>query len=135
MIVDTPLYIKEGDGKRTRYRQWGCVYNVGALQLGATMVVVGNGVRSYTRLLDTDEQRACMLAVLDGAEEAIRNAIHEHTVHTLLGDVTDEQRELWERLQNTGFHHSRITSVSPSALIDAIRNYLKSEMEARNADK
>lgn len=95
------LYIKKG----RRYKPWGMVYDLSGLPKGSHLVVVKPG--SQSMLYNVEPDRAALLAAMREASEAMIDAMREASeLQPKQAPITQEQRDLLDKLKATGFNAS-----------------------------
>lgn len=98
---DETLYIKKG----RRYKPWGMIYALGGLPQGTHLVVVKPG--SQSMLYNVEPDRAALLAAMREATEAMIDAMREASeLQPQQAPITQEQRDLLDKLKATGFNAS-----------------------------
>lgn len=95
------LYIKKG----RRYKPWGTIYDINGLPEGTHLVVVKPG--SQSMLYNVEPDRAALLAAMREATEAMIGAMREASeLQPQQVPITQEQRDLLDKLKVTGFNAS-----------------------------
>lgn len=108
------LYIKKG----RRYKPWGMIYDLNGLPQGAHLVVVKPS--SQSMLYNVEPDRAALLAAMREATEAMIDAMREASeLQPQQVPITQEQRDLLDRLKATGFNASIWSRGGLRDMIDA----------------
>lgn len=111
---DEVLYQKVG----RRYKPWGMIYDLNGIPQGAHLVVVKPG--SQSMLYNVDPDRAALLAAMREATEAMIDAMREASeLKPQQAPITQEQRDLLDKLKATGFIASIWSRGSLRGMIDA----------------
>lgn len=98
---DETLYIKKG----RRYKPWGTIYDMNGLPQGAHLVVVKPSSQSL--LYNVEPDRAALLSAMREASEAMIDAMREASeLQPRQAPITQEQRDLLDKLKETGFNSS-----------------------------
>lgn len=108
------LYIKKG----RRYKPWGMIYDLNGLPEGAHLVVVKPG--SQSMLYNVEPDRAALLAAMREATEYMIDSMREASeLQSQQVPITQEQRDLLDKLKATGFNASVWSRGSLRDMIDA----------------
>ena len=114
------LYIKKG----RRYKPWGMIYDLNGLPQGAHLVVVKPS--SQSMLYNVEPDRAALLAAMREATEAMIDAMLEASeLQPQQVPITQEQRDLLDKLKATGFSASVWSRGSLRDIVDAGMAVLK----------
>ena len=117
---DEVLYQKVG----RRYKPWGMIYDLNGLPLGAHLVVVKPG--SQSMLYNVEPDRAALLAAMREASEAMIDAMREASeLQPQQVPITQEQRDLLDKLKATGFSASVWSRGSLRDIVEAGMAVLK----------
>lgn len=111
---DETLYIKKG----RRYKPWGMIYDLRGLPQGTHLVVVKPS--SQSMLYNVEPDRAALLAAMREATEAMIDAMRESDeLQPRQAPITQEQRDLLDRLKATGFNDSVWSRSGLRDMVDA----------------
>ena len=126
-----PIYQKHG----RRYKQVGQYLEFDCFSNGAHLLVVNKGSTSYLRNIEPD--KAGVLAAMKVAKDAMLQAFMEASDLRPANQpvtITQEQRDLLDKLKATGFNESVWIRESAQGIIDAGMRVLEKYNESKTTD-